>query len=1095
MSVVVCTLNGAKVIQRAIESLLAQDYPRTHFQIIVVDDGSTDNTAEIVKNYPVIYIKHEKNLGIAAARNTGLKRAAGQIYVSFDDDCFANPDWLRQIAAAYDRPKVAGVASMLDVPTDLHSLAEKYMAATGSGNAPSTDTDARNSPLTRLASYVRNHIRGPQPGRQSIYEVRTINGATASFPMQILKTVNGWDESTSGIEDTDLCQRISREFPEHKFYAASQARMTHDPKLSVGQLLKRQLSRGRANYTYYRKFNLTPPIFPFPIFWLAISILLTFTISLESAALGLLLSPLLLYFWWPIRAITEQKAIFLAFPYLQMGEESASLIGMIRGIETHNTFTSFRPTFVFGVLTAAWAMLELLGPQGLVPNILISLFVLLAPGYLIYKTIIGNHAKSKSWTTVAFSAALSVIALILVGLAINTVLPAFGYHWPLSIRPLVAGIAVMMIILIGLMSHVRPDLRIILPKRSISPRTMLLNTFGCTLPIFAALGATTLNNGGNNHYTLAMFTGIVIYASALLWPQDGRVRSGYSFGIFSIALSLLLATSLRGMYITGHDIMQEYQVFQLTTTHYFWNMDFYHDAYMACLSITIFPTVLAKLTTITDPYIFKIIFQLIFALVPVIIYETITPYVSKRLAFLAAFIFVSFPTFLMDMPMLGRQEIAFLFFALAFMALLNKQLGSRQRTILVTIMLIGTVLSHYSTSYVAIAVILIAKGFEFAYKLSHHIRRHRPASDNWMPLSWPIIGIMILTTYLWNTQLTQTSTSIASTVASAVTSLPQIFERKTISGVGAYSLVGTKLSDEQLFQNYVSSSLSSRDQPESYYYPSTLTDKYPVIRAEETVEPLHRVGRWMQVKGLDVYSLVDWSRQIYAKLLQPLMVIGAFMLLFSRRLFRMPRQYPIMGIAFLAIIVLQVLLPSSVINYGLLRLIQQGLLFLALPVALATMIAPKILKFTENASLRIAAVFFIATFSILSGLIPSLTGGYKPALATSNSGFYYEAYYTHADELAGFEWLKTNAPAGSIVNADEFARRKMITYAGIFARPNMTPDTIVRDGYVFLSNSNTTTGKIPVYVDGALLYQAVPLKFIQDTKTLVYSNGQVKIYR
>jgi glycosyltransferase involved in cell wall biosynthesis len=68
MSVIVCSYNGEHVIGRAIESLLAQNYPKNRFEIIVVDDGSTDQTSHIIQKYPVKYVRHVVNQGIAAAR-------------------------------------------------------------------------------------------------------------------------------------------------------------------------------------------------------------------------------------------------------------------------------------------------------------------------------------------------------------------------------------------------------------------------------------------------------------------------------------------------------------------------------------------------------------------------------------------------------------------------------------------------------------------------------------------------------------------------------------------------------------------------------------------------------------------------------------------------------------------------------------------------------------------------------------------------------------------------------------------------------------------------------------------------------------------
>ncbi len=91
VSVVIPTYNRAHLLGRAIQSVLDQTY--RDFELIVVDDGSTDNTEEVVEGLSderVKYIRHEKNKGGAAARNTGIKAAKGQ-YIAFQD---SDDEWL-----------------------------------------------------------------------------------------------------------------------------------------------------------------------------------------------------------------------------------------------------------------------------------------------------------------------------------------------------------------------------------------------------------------------------------------------------------------------------------------------------------------------------------------------------------------------------------------------------------------------------------------------------------------------------------------------------------------------------------------------------------------------------------------------------------------------------------------------------------------------------------------------------------------------------------------------------------------------------------------------------------------------------------------
>ena len=96
-SVVICTYNRAKYLSQTIESVLKQTYPLSDFEIIVIDNNSTDNTQEILSdfktNFNLRYYK-EINQGISYARNLGVSQAQGKYIVFIDDDETINPDFL-----------------------------------------------------------------------------------------------------------------------------------------------------------------------------------------------------------------------------------------------------------------------------------------------------------------------------------------------------------------------------------------------------------------------------------------------------------------------------------------------------------------------------------------------------------------------------------------------------------------------------------------------------------------------------------------------------------------------------------------------------------------------------------------------------------------------------------------------------------------------------------------------------------------------------------------------------------------------------------------------------------------------------------------
>ena len=94
ISVIIPVFNGAKIIKKCLDSLLRQDLkPR---EIIVVDNGSTDNTVALVGDYKEVYLLEEKTPGAGMARNKGAREAGGSILAFIDADCQAAQDWIKE---------------------------------------------------------------------------------------------------------------------------------------------------------------------------------------------------------------------------------------------------------------------------------------------------------------------------------------------------------------------------------------------------------------------------------------------------------------------------------------------------------------------------------------------------------------------------------------------------------------------------------------------------------------------------------------------------------------------------------------------------------------------------------------------------------------------------------------------------------------------------------------------------------------------------------------------------------------------------------------------------------------------------------------
>jgi len=113
VSAVICSYNRARFIINAVESIFAQDYDRALFEVIVVDNNSTDNTKELLETFrqqhPEYNFRYyvETNQGVAWARTRCAREAKGEIVAYLDDDSTAQPGWLASIVAFFDQHPAA----------------------------------------------------------------------------------------------------------------------------------------------------------------------------------------------------------------------------------------------------------------------------------------------------------------------------------------------------------------------------------------------------------------------------------------------------------------------------------------------------------------------------------------------------------------------------------------------------------------------------------------------------------------------------------------------------------------------------------------------------------------------------------------------------------------------------------------------------------------------------------------------------------------------------------------------------------------------------------------------------------------------------
>jgi GT2 family glycosyltransferase len=178
VSVVVCSYNGGATLEQCLCSLAKLDYP--DYEVIVVDDGSTDNTPEILACFPEVRAIHQSNQGLSVARNVGLQAATGSIVAYTDSDCVADADWLTHLVDQLLRSDAAAVGGPNLTPDD--------------GRVVACVAASPGQPTHMLESdQVAEHIPG----------------CNMAYRREALLAINGFDpQYRKAGDDVDVCWRL-----------------------------------------------------------------------------------------------------------------------------------------------------------------------------------------------------------------------------------------------------------------------------------------------------------------------------------------------------------------------------------------------------------------------------------------------------------------------------------------------------------------------------------------------------------------------------------------------------------------------------------------------------------------------------------------------------------------------------------------------------------------------------------------------------------------------------------------------------------------------------------------------------------------------
>ena len=222
VSVVVCTHNGQATLDQCLARLGALTYP--DYEVIVVNDGSSDASAEIARSHGATLIQTDHR-GLGHARNQGIEAARGEIVAFLDDDAYPDADWLHYVAALLRADGHAGVGGPNIPPDDDGFIAECVAAAPG----------------------------GPIHVLISDREAEHVPGCNMAFRKDVLEEVGCFDERfrVAG-DDVDLCWRLQKANRTLGFSAG--AVVMHRRRDSIRRYLRQQYGYGKAEALLERKW-------------------------------------------------------------------------------------------------------------------------------------------------------------------------------------------------------------------------------------------------------------------------------------------------------------------------------------------------------------------------------------------------------------------------------------------------------------------------------------------------------------------------------------------------------------------------------------------------------------------------------------------------------------------------------------------------------------------------------------------------------------------------------------------------------------------------------------------------------------------------
>ncbi len=324
ISVIVCSYNGATRLPECLRALEHQSI-RQRMEVLVVDDGSSDGTSHVAERFGARVLRHPTNRGLAAARNTGVRAALGELVMFTDDDMIPREAWAERLEQALG----AGVAvagggiDMLLLP----GLLAGYLARNNPFTPLELSLGRNDGPLRRLAKYVSRQWAAPLDEAR---DVSAIMGGNFACRRSDLLAVGLFDEHLVSGEEYQICWRLIEHFPQRRIVFQPSARGTHVTQSSARSVLRRAQCYGRGACDLFIAGRVkSPTLFFMPLLEVG---LVAASRRRPYLLIAAILGPHILFPKGPRLALSSRRASAALDPYIQIGIEAAHDVGFAQSL-------------------------------------------------------------------------------------------------------------------------------------------------------------------------------------------------------------------------------------------------------------------------------------------------------------------------------------------------------------------------------------------------------------------------------------------------------------------------------------------------------------------------------------------------------------------------------------------------------------------------------------------------------------------------------------------------------------------------------------------------------------------------------------------